>query len=253
MSDVEKESVVERLRGRTTVNNAGRGMIRIDFKSNDPKMAFRGATLLAELFIDGSHEEKLEQSKAAYEFIDKQVAEYRERLQAAEETLKQLRTSNIQAGIAGGETNIILRINQVMTRIDQVKEQLRDAEIKKNSLERQLSGESESAVVVTRAGRLRARISELQAQLATLRQTYQDAHPDVVKVRHQIDDLHEHLRPRNCADSRAAQLLPIPLLLRLMKGSFTTRFTSNYAWNSHRRKSSSTPSGPVLRKPTSNW
>jgi polysaccharide chain length determinant protein (PEP-CTERM system associated) len=194
MSDVEKERVVDQLRGRTTVNQAGRGLIRIEHKSQDPQMAFKATAMLADLFISGSHEEKLAQSRAAYEFIDKQVNEYREKLQAAEEKLKDLRTSNLQAGIGGGEANIITRINQITTRIDQVKEQLREAEIKKTSLERQLSGEAESAIVVTRAGRMRTRISELQAQLTTLRLTLQDAHPDVVKVRHQISDLQEELR-----------------------------------------------------------
>jgi polysaccharide chain length determinant protein (PEP-CTERM system associated) len=194
LTDVEKERIVERLRGRTTVTQAGRGLIRIEHKGDNPKEAFKATAMLAELFITGSHEDKLEQSKAAYEFIDKQVAEYREKLQAAEEILKNLRTSNLQAGIGGGEANIITRINQIMTRIDQVKEQLREAEIKKTSLERQLSGETESTVVVTRVGRMRTRISELQAQLTTMRQTYQDAHPDIVRVRHQIDDLHESLK-----------------------------------------------------------
>lgn len=194
LSDIEQERIIERLRGSTTITQAGRGLIRIEHRHPDPKQAFRATQLLAELFISGSHEEKLEESKAAYEFIDKQVKEYHDKLQTAEEKLKNLRTSNLQAGISGGETNIVTRINQAMTRIDQGNEQLREAEIKKTSLERQLSGEAESTVVVTRAGRMRTRISELQAQLTTLLQTYQDAHPDVVRVRHQIDDLHEAIK-----------------------------------------------------------
>jgi len=203
-TDIEKERVIERLRGSTTVNQAGRGLIRIEHSHNDPQQAFKATKLLAELFISGSHEEKLEESKAAYDFIDKQVKEYHEKLQAAEEKLKNLRTSNLQAGIGGGESNVVNRINQAMTRIDQANEQLREAEIKKSSLERQLSGEAESTVVVTRAGRMRTRISELQAQLATLRQTYQDAHPDVVRVRHQIDDLHEAIKAEEARRQQGA-------------------------------------------------
>ncbi len=193
-SDIEKERIIDQLRGRTTITQAGRGLIRIEHYNPDPKQAYRATTMLADLFITGSHEDKLEESQAAYEFIDKQVKEYHEKLQTAEEKLKTLRTSNIQAGIGGGEGNIVTRINQIMTRIDQTSEQLREAEIKKSSLERQLSGEAESTVVVTRAGRMRTRISELQAQLSTLLQTYQDAHPDVVRIRHQIDDLHEAIK-----------------------------------------------------------
>lgn len=194
LSDIEKERIRDQLRDRTTVNQTGRSLIRIEHKHPDPKEAFRVTKLLAELYISGSHEEKLGESKAAHDFIDKQVREYHDKLQAVEEKLKHLRTSNLQAGIGGGESNIVNRINQIMTRLDQTSEQLRDAEIKKTSLERQLTGEAESTVVVTRTGRMRARIAELQVQMSSLRQTYQDAHPDVVRIRHQIDDLHEAIK-----------------------------------------------------------
>jgi polysaccharide chain length determinant protein (PEP-CTERM system associated) len=212
-SDIEKERVIDRLRSHTTITQAGRGLIRIEHSDADAKQAFLATQLLAELFISESHERKLEESKAAYEFIDKQVKEYHDKLQVAEEALKGLRIANIETGVAGGETNIVNRMNQLMVRIDQTSEQLRDAEIKKTSLERQLSGEVESTVVVTRAGQMRARISELQSQLATLRMTFHDAHPDVVRIRHQIDDLHEAVRAeearrqdgaRGSADSRAS-------------------------------------------------
>lgn len=193
-SDIEKERIIDRLRGHTTITQAGRGLIRIEHRDPDPKTAFRATQRLAEFFILESHEKKLEESKAAYEFIDKQVQEYHDKLQKAEEALKGLRTASIEAGIGGGETNIVTRINQVMSRIDQSNEQLREAEIKRASLEKQLSGESESSIVLTRAGQLRTRISELQAQLTTLSLTYHDAHPDIVRIRHQIDDLHEAVK-----------------------------------------------------------
>jgi len=205
LTDIEKERIIEQLRNRTKITQAGRSLIRIEHTHPDPNQAYLSTKLLADLFISGSHEEKLDESRAAYEFIDKQVGEYREKLQAAEETLKDLRSSNIQAGIGGGEANIITRINQILTRIDQANEQMREAEIKKASLERQLSGEAESIVVVTRSGRMRTRISELQSQLNTLRQTYQDAHPDVVRVRHQIEDLHEALKAEEARRQQGSQ------------------------------------------------
>lgn len=193
-SDIEKERIIDRLRGHTTITQAGRGLIRIEHSDADPKTAFRATQRLAEFFILESHEKKLEESKAAYEFIDKQVQEYHDKLQKAEEALKGLRTASIEAGVGGGEMNIVTRINQVMSRIDLSNEQLREAEIKRTSLEKQLSGETESSVVLTRAGQLRTRISELQSQLTTLSLTYHDTHPDVIRLRHQIDDLHDAVK-----------------------------------------------------------
>jgi polysaccharide chain length determinant protein (PEP-CTERM system associated) len=204
-SAIDKDRVIDRLRNHTTITHAGRSLIRIEHSDADPKFAFDATQRMAELFILESHERKLEESKAAYGFIHKQVQEYHVKLQTAEEALKRLRVANIEAGASSSGTDIVTRINQITTRIDQMKEQLRDAEIKNTSLERQLSGEAESSVVLTRVGQFRTRISELQSQLDTLLLTYHDTHPDVVRIRHQIDDLHEAVKAEEARRQEAAR------------------------------------------------
>lgn len=213
-SELEKDRIIGRLRDHTTITHAGRSLIGIEHRDNDAEFAFKATQRLAELFILESHERKLEESKAAYEFIDKQVQDYHTKLRTAEEALKKLRVENIDAGADGSGTDIVTRINQITTQIDQIKEQLRDAEIKSRSIEQQLSGEAESSVLLTRVGQFRTRISELQTELDTLRLTYHDTHPDIVRIRHQINDLHESIKseearrqaaPRGAAESRVVR------------------------------------------------
>ena len=61
--------------------------------------------------------------------------------------------------------------------------------MKHASLERQVNGEAEVTVLATREAQFRARIAELQAKLDTLRLTFLDTHPDIVQLKHQIQDL----------------------------------------------------------------
>jgi polysaccharide chain length determinant protein (PEP-CTERM system associated) len=68
-------------------------------------------------------------------------------------------------------------------------QELREAEIKGASLERQVSGEAESTAAISREGQYRARIADLQSKLDTLRLSYRDTHPDIVQVKQQIQDL----------------------------------------------------------------
>lgn len=204
-TELERDRIIGRLRDHTTITHAGRSLIRIEHRDNTAEFAFKATRRVAELFILESHERKLEESKAAYGFIDKQVQDYHSKLRTAEEALKKLRVANIDAGADSSGTDIVTRINQISARIDQIKEQLRDAEIKGASLEKQLSGEAETSVVLTRVGQFRTRISELQSQLDTLRLTYHDTHPDIVRIRHQIDDLHQSVRSEETRRQGAAQ------------------------------------------------
>lgn len=194
LSESEKDSAAEGLKNRLDISNAGRGLIRIEYSDADPQRAFQVTKLLAELFIAESHDAKLRESQAAYEFISKQADEYHEKLLAAEEQLKEFRSINVEAGSTSGESGLLNRIGNIRGRLEQTVEQLREAEIRKTSLERQLSGEAETALVLTREGQYRTRISELQAQLEQLRLSYHDTHPDIVRIRHQIDDLHQAIR-----------------------------------------------------------
>src|SRR6185369_1361528 len=91
----------------------------------------------------------------------------------------------------GSDADISSRLNALNTRIEQAMQDLKETEIKKQSLEKQLSGEVESTAAVTRESQYRARLAELQGQLETLRMNYHDTYPDVVRVRHQISDLND--------------------------------------------------------------
>lgn len=215
LTDLQKEKIINGLKSRTSIANAGRSIIRIEHSDADAVRAYRAAKRLAELFMQESHEKKYEDAKAAYDFIDRQVQDYHVKLAKSEEEIKQLRSSNIEAGgSGGGGADVATRLGQIRLRIDQTKEDLREAGIKKVAMERQLTGEAETSSVMTRSGQYRTRISEFQAQLSTLRLSFQDSHPDIVKIRHQIDDLHEAIKvedarrqsaPRNSEDDSTAQ------------------------------------------------
>ena len=206
-SEAERDKLIKGvLTPRTTVTNVGRNLIRIEYSDPDPKRAFAITQKLAELFIAESFDAKARESTAAYQFIDKQVQEYHEKLMKAEHELKEFRSANIDAR-PGSETEVAARINALQTRVEQTSQELQEAEIRKTSLEKQLSGEAETATAFTREGQFRTRIAELSRELDTLRLNFHDTHPDIVRLRHQIEDLERSLaeeRSRRQANREAA-------------------------------------------------
>jgi len=184
----EQEEVLKKVMRQTDISNVGRNLIKIQYWDDNPERAYRTTKLFADLFIAESLDAKVAESKAAFEFIDKQVQEYHEKLARAEAALKEFRSANLDAQ-PGSDADIAARLNALTARIEEASQQLREAEIKKQSLERQLSGEAEVVSAASRENQYRARIAELQSQLETLRLSYHDTYPDIVRLRHQIADL----------------------------------------------------------------
>lgn len=189
-SPIEQEQIIERLKKQTDISNVGQNIIKLQYKDDDAERAHRVASKFAELFVQESTNTKSAESKAAFEFIDAQVKEYHAKLANAEEQLKEFRTANIDSR-PGTAAEIGTRIGALQNTLEATGVALKEAKIKQASLEKQLSGEAESTAVFSREGQYRTRIAELQGRLDTLRLSYQESYPDVVRLKHQIDDLKE--------------------------------------------------------------
>lgn len=186
----EQDKIIEKLTKQTVITNVGRDIIRIEYRDNDPERTFKTTQKLADLFISESLNAKAAESEAAYGFIDKQTEEYHAKLIRAEEQLKEFRSANLDAR-PGSDADIGARLNQLQTRIEQATQDLKEAQVKKASLQTQLSGEAEIASALSREGQFRSRIAELQSRLETLRLSYHETYPDIVQINHQIEDLNQ--------------------------------------------------------------
>jgi len=189
-SPTDQEQIIGKLTKQTTITIVGKDIIRIEYKDDDPERAFKTVQKYAELFISESLDAKAAESQAAFDFIDKQAQEYHDKLIKAEEQLKLFRSANLDAR-PGSDADINLRLSQLQQRIEQATQDLKEAEVKNVSLEKQLSGEAEVSNVLSHEGQFHSRIAELQSRLETLRLSYHDTYPDIVQIRHQIDDLNQ--------------------------------------------------------------
>ena len=192
LSPEDQDRLFKKLQKQTTISNITKNIIKIEYRDDDPERAFLTAKRYAELFIAEALGTKAAESQAAFDFIDKQVNEYHEKLVTAEEQLKDFRLANADA-LPGMDTDIGTRLSAQQLRIEQSTQELKEAEIKRHSLEKQLSGEAEVATVLSREGQYRTRIAELQSQMETLRLSYHDTYPDIVRIRHQIADLNDSI------------------------------------------------------------
>jgi polysaccharide chain length determinant protein (PEP-CTERM system associated) len=188
----ERESQIEVIKRQTSITTVGRNILRIEYRDADPDRAFHVTEKFAELFMQESITAKAAESRAAFAFIEQQTQEYQDKLTHTELELKDLRSGNVDA--VTNEGQLAAKLNEIRQRIEATTQELREAEAREGSLDRQVSGEAESTADMARESQYRARIGDLETKLDTLRLSYHDTHPDIVQIKEQIQALTEQMK-----------------------------------------------------------
>lgn len=191
LTPLEQEEIIEGIRQRTTIQG-GKDLILISYRDQDPERAYTVTARFADLFIAESIYQKITESQDALDFIDNRVGEYRDKLQTAEQGLKEFRSANPDVR-PGSEREVGGRIDSLRASNDSNRVALRELEIRKGSLRSKLSGEADLTESFSRRQEHAERLSELRSQLDLLRLSYTDAYPDIVSLKRQIADLEQGL------------------------------------------------------------
>ena len=191
-SPVEQDRLIEAIKARTKVEISHDNLITISYYDSDPKRAYDVTREYAQLFISESLASKQRESRDAFDFINGQVEAYRKKLTDAEDKLKDYRGANADAR-PGSEADTDARISQLRTQIENARMDLMEKRSQEASLTSQLSGESEISAVQTTEGVDQTQLANLQAQLDTLLMSYTSDYPDVVRIRHQMEDLRQQI------------------------------------------------------------
>ncbi|MGH1470016.1 MAG: XrtA system polysaccharide chain length determinant [Cellvibrionaceae bacterium] len=198
--EVAKERLVSEIQSRTQINNAGKNLIKISYVDKDPMHAFKITDFITHEFINRSTKTRQQESRNAYNFINQQVEEYHGKLIAAEEALKNFRSSNLDAS-PGAQRSVDDRIVELRRRIEATQLEIREAKIRKNTLNKQLTGELSVSASRSREGQYNTRLQELQSQLEELRLSYHDTYPDIVSIKGQMAEIEKaRLRERQARE-----------------------------------------------------
>jgi len=183
----EIDNMMENVRSSTEVTSMGRNIFQISFKDRNAKKAYLTAKEFSEIFVRESQELKKRESRAAFEFIEQKVKDYREKIKIKEEKIKQFRAENVDStpGAEQASNERILSLNRQVDDIDvQIGEERTRLESQNNQL--QGGGGAENSASIARETTLRERVNALKTQLEDLRLVYKDTYPDIVQILAQI-------------------------------------------------------------------
>ncbi len=187
---VERDAVIKELRTRLKVSSAGPGFIRITYTDSTAGRTYDVITKVIDLFIKDSKDSKRSESREAYLFIDKQVKSYKSQLQEAEEKLKAFKSRSVE----DSEAAVRSKITSLRTKIEDMKLDIEETQTRIASLQQALRKESRYVAKQYKSDVFRERLAIAQKQLDTLLLSYKEDYPDVVALKHQIEDIKQQIQ-----------------------------------------------------------
>ncbi|WP_084579737.1 XrtA system polysaccharide chain length determinant [Sphingomonas azotifigens] len=184
----------------------------------DPAICRQVVEKLIALFRDNKLADSRDESSQSLTFLDQQLAERQQALQAAE-----AKRADFQSRFLGslpGTGSLDDRIGAAQQQLGQIESDLAAAQSSLSAVNAQMAGTPASVAgqggIVTGTGPARARLADLQAQLAEVRaRGFTEAHPDVIALRQQIASAQAAAAREPAAGSGGGGSFANPLYLSL--------------------------------------
>ncbi|NGP53724.1 XrtA system polysaccharide chain length determinant [Thioalkalivibrio sp. XN8] len=170
-------------------------LYNISYRDIDRATAERVVQVLLNSFQERSVEGDLRDDLQALEFLDQQMAEYRRRLEQAENRVADFRRRN--AGLAPGDGGGFFgRLATLQEQLREVKTNLQIASQRRAALAAQVASEGEGGDGGAGLLELETQVLEAERRLDELRLVYTDAHPSVISAQETLEALRGRLVQR---------------------------------------------------------
>ncbi|OOG27244.1 hypothetical protein B1C78_03650 [Thioalkalivibrio denitrificans] len=194
-TEAQMDAVINRLRSGISIQGTDReNLYTLSYRDRNPQRAHAVVQALQTIFVETALGDTRVDSDLAQRFIEQQIQEYEQRLEAAEQRLANFRRENV--GLLPGERgDYYQRLQRAQNELEEAQFRLREARNRRDEVRRQLAGE-EPTFGIMGGGRsqpatsaLDSRIENLQTRLDEMLLTYTERHPDVNALRRTIEDL----------------------------------------------------------------
>ncbi|MCC5887236.1 MAG: hypothetical protein JJT88_12460 [Gammaproteobacteria bacterium] len=186
-----------RVRAESTQRRGQENLFQLSYEHPDPDHALRVVRAVHDVFIESVLGLTRRDTEKMDVFLDRQIAHYEERLEAAEEQRKRFRQEN--AGLLPGEgQNYFSMLHAARERLREAELNLTRSQRMRDDLQQQVAALpggaagpllAEPGSAAAMPASTVAQIRSLEQRLAELEMSYTDQHPDVVATRRQLERL----------------------------------------------------------------
>jgi polysaccharide chain length determinant protein (PEP-CTERM system associated) len=195
-SNAEREELIDTITKSIKLEgNVAANLYVISYRDQNPNQARKVVQSLLTIFVESSLGDKRQDTQTAVKFLDDQIKNYEQNLQAAENRIKDFKLKYMGVASNSQGQDYFGRVAGLNAAIENAKVDLQAAEQARDAYKKQLTGEEPVFLPgpIEPAGEavpeLDARIDALKRDLDTLLRKYTDQHPDVVATKRLLDQL----------------------------------------------------------------
>ncbi len=164
-------------------------LFEVSYAGSNPVIARDIVNTLVSEYIEENQAASRTDAYGAYDFIQNQVMEYKKRLEESDGALREFRERNPTL-VPQSESALLQRIEGYQTSTIDAGIRLKELMMRKENLQKQLSGEKELRVAfVSNDGSPQGRLNYLNNQLIILMSKFTDNYPEVIKTKREIEEL----------------------------------------------------------------
>lgn len=221
MRQEERAQEIARLQGMLLSEVVeGTNMIEITTTSSDPEEAMKVVNAVAQVYKEENFRSKVEQSKTAREFVEKQLNKIEDRLKVAEEALKEYKEREGSMAVDPQTTLTVERLTQFESRYVDIRAEREETGWKLEQLRGQLNkikrGELSTIPDEVKGADLVSKKMDLEFQISDLLGRYTEKHPKVVELKQKLKDIENKMRAEAERKTKG-QLAPLNAKLNQLK------------------------------------
>ncbi|MCB2146380.1 MAG: hypothetical protein KQI81_07880 [Deltaproteobacteria bacterium] len=177
---------------KSRVNSSATIAFNLSYEHKNPQKAKEITDVLANLFIEEDQRSRESQAATTTGFIEKELEDLRRQVQINEEKISRFKAANIDQlpGSMAIFTQTIFRLEQD---IDSVEARIRTTQDKIVYLKSQIANIDPLVPILTETGKVASnpnnRLKYLRLQLLSMQANLSDKHPDIIKLKSEIQEL----------------------------------------------------------------
>lgn len=165
-------------------------LVNVKAESFDPTLAASMANTLAALYIDRSLQTKVTTTAQAGDWISEQMADARQKLDAAEQALQAYKEKHGIISLDGRQNFMVQKLEELNSELTRSRTRRIELETRYDQLKRMQADGGSQALPEVIGNRLvqdyKAELVRLQAELAEMSKTYTPKHPKIIRLVTQI-------------------------------------------------------------------
>ncbi len=198
-SPAKYENLIENIRDNITITTKSpkgkeaADLFTISFIGSNPRKVRDIVNALVNEYIGENLGFRRSDAYGAFEFIQAQLLEYKAKLDESDKSIREFREKNPQL-VPQSETTLLGRMENFQSAKIEADIKLKELLRRREGLKKQLSGEKELTVTfVSKDGSPQSRLSYLNNQLVLLMSKFTEKHPEVIKVKSEIEELKKQI------------------------------------------------------------